>query len=92
MEVQSPQIRLYLFVIGVIRDRRFEPGGKTGNFFSSSGGANYGGAKMGNIFRRGGYKVCKAWAVGKAFLEVGGREAVRVLGGGCGGECATGTE
>lgn len=92
MEVQPPQIRLYLFVIGVIRDWRFEPGGKTSNFFSSAGGANNGGAKMGNVFRRGGYKVCKARAVGKALLEVGGCALVRVRGGGCGGECATGTE
>lgn len=90
MKVQPPQICLYLFVIGVIRDRRFEPRGETGDFFSSAGGANYGGAKMGNVFRRGGYKVCKARAVGKALLEVGGCAAVR--GGGCGGECATGME
>lgn len=88
MKVQPPQIRLYLFVIGVIRDRRFEPGGETGNFFSSAGGANYSGAKMGIVFRRGGYKVCKARAVGKALLEVGRGAAVPV--GGCGGECTTG--
>lgn len=90
MEVQPPQIRLYLFIIGVIRDRRFEPGGETRYFLPSAGGASYGGAKMGNFFRRGRYKVCKARAVGKALLEAGGYAAVRS--GGRGGECAPGME
>lgn len=92
MEVQPSQIRLYLFVIRVVRDRRFEPGGKASDFFSSAGGADYGGAKLGNVIRRGGYKVCKARAVGKALFEIGGCAAGRIRGGGCGGECATGME
>lgn len=93
MEVQPPQICLYFFVIGVIRDRRFEPRGETGDFFSSAGRANYGSAKMGSVFRRGVDKVCKARTVGKALLEVGGCATVRGGGcGGCGGGCATGVE
>lgn len=92
MEVQPSQIRLYLFVIRVVRDRRFKPGGKAGDFFSSAGGANHGGAKQGKVFRRSGYKVCEARAGGKALLKVGGCAAGRVRGGGCGGECATSME
>lgn len=92
MEPQPSQIQLYLFVIGVIWDRRFEPGRKAGNFFSSASPADDGGAKLGNVFRQGRYKICEARAGGKALLEVGWCAVGRVRGGGCGGKCATGME